>query len=730
MITAPYNFVPLNKEVFYPSWSNDGKEVSHDVPFEDGESGEIEITITAKSPIFIRNHSDDKDKPSSEFCHHINQNGAKEFYIPGSSLKGMVRSVLEILSFSKMRVDKKSLGQYFGVRDMTDKKMETLVGKANGLTNDKSFGYGILTKTDKGYQLEDYGNKIRLILQRDLKTKIDKYNGSQKDVSKKYTTVQPFTTIKVKPDQNNNPQKRGFFDKYTVVPDDNGEDGELFFGGHFGKKHYEFVLLKSDKQRVNKTLNFSSDDTVIQKFKTVYFDNQEKDNYVGNYWRGKDKIPVFYLKSNDSSIKQIGLTQLFKVAYEKNFLEAICQKPVDSKFELDLSETIFGTENENLALKGRVYFGHLKCTIPNLKPMNTVEQVLGSPRPTYYPNYISQTGQNGKVSKYKTLMDKDAVISGWKRYPLQPSIQPDYPLPKNADGKINHDVATKFKPLDSGTVFKGSLRFHNLKKAEIGALLSAITFHGQSEKHLHNIGMAKPLGYGKIDMQLTPKNLKYSQQEYLKEFENEMTKKIKDWRNSPQLKELFAMASIDTKPSDKLRYQLLENPNPKEEYSTTNKQGKKVYENNDFTGAKKAREYLMKFSTINSPNQQPSKKENHTNTQPSCNVEKSTENQKPTVSSPVLRSDNNGISKTKIRKVLQEKWNTHLKIFYHPNQIDEFLSGKFITTPHEQAEVYLRLQSNEIFKQLVYKIGDFNNDKLDEYQRQNLYEEILNFHFE
>ena len=91
MITAPYNFVPLNKEIFYPSWSNDGKEISHDIPFEDAESGEIDITITAKSPLFIRD-SENKE----QFCQHNGQ-----YYIPSSSVKGMVRNILEIMSFSK-----------------------------------------------------------------------------------------------------------------------------------------------------------------------------------------------------------------------------------------------------------------------------------------------------------------------------------------------------------------------------------------------------------------------------------------------------------------------------------------------------------------------------------------------------------------------------------------------------------------------------------------------------
>lgn len=55
MITAPYNFVPLNDKIFYPPWASDAtlKNI-HDVPFEDGESGVIELEITTKSPTFIK----------------------------------------------------------------------------------------------------------------------------------------------------------------------------------------------------------------------------------------------------------------------------------------------------------------------------------------------------------------------------------------------------------------------------------------------------------------------------------------------------------------------------------------------------------------------------------------------------------------------------------------------------------------------------------------------------
>lgn len=562
MITAPYNFVPLNKEVFYPSWADD---VSHDVPFEDGESGEIEITITAKSPIFIRNHSDDKDNPSSEFCHFINENGAKEFYIPGSSIKGMVRSVLEIMSFSKIAIDEEKFKKPLSVRDMTNQK--ELVGTANGC--------GFLIKNGNTYQLEDCGNILTI---------------SHFDLQKNYPNIKKLETAKAKY------EKFGFqtvkYQTYTKmmkvgqreiakkmakIDVTQQNSGILVFSGDIGNKKHEFIF-KSGGQKIQ------LESSIISNFKKAYFENDE--SVDGQYWKEKSKqlnvkIPVFYLKTKDTNkIIAIGLTQLFKLAYTKTIFDASKQDSNPNK--LDLTQTIFGTEKDKLALKGRVQFSHLKCTIERYEKQ--VDAILGSPNPTYYPNYIRQDGTNGKVSKYKTLMDTDAVISGWKRYPLHNQTM------QSGESSDKESVKTHFKPLESGTVFKGKLRFHNLKKCEIGALLSAITFHGQSDKCMHNIGMAKPLGYGKIDIKLIPKNLKYSQNEYLQEFEEEISKKISDWKNSAQLKELFAMANITTKSNQQLAYQLLEKKTGRKKKNGDDEV------TNEFTDVKKAREYLMPHS--------------------------------------------------------------------------------------------------------------------------------------
>ena len=99
-VKSTYNFVPapLESEVFTPKWAD---QVSQDIPFSDGESGEIEFTITAKSPIFIRNGYS-KGGESNEFSHGI-VNGEKKYFIPATSIKGMTRNVLEIITHARMK---------------------------------------------------------------------------------------------------------------------------------------------------------------------------------------------------------------------------------------------------------------------------------------------------------------------------------------------------------------------------------------------------------------------------------------------------------------------------------------------------------------------------------------------------------------------------------------------------------------------------------------------------
>lgn len=69
---------------------------------------------------------------------------------------------------------------------------------------------------------------------------------------------------------------------------------------------------------------------------------------------------------------------------------------------LDLTQAIFGYTDKDTkeALKGRVYFSHFPA-LGNPKELDLRGEILGTPRASYYPNYIKQ--QYGK--KLKSYMD-------------------------------------------------------------------------------------------------------------------------------------------------------------------------------------------------------------------------------------------------------------------------------------------------------------------------------------
>ncbi|EGG0461950.1 hypothetical protein IDR50_000438 [Campylobacter lari] len=92
-IIAPYRFVNLHEKVFYPK----DEEISFDVPYKDEQSGVIDIKIIAKSPIFVGDKKSEDDKEVKFF--KIDE----KFCIPSSSIRGVVRTLAEVLSFAKLK---------------------------------------------------------------------------------------------------------------------------------------------------------------------------------------------------------------------------------------------------------------------------------------------------------------------------------------------------------------------------------------------------------------------------------------------------------------------------------------------------------------------------------------------------------------------------------------------------------------------------------------------------
>ena len=119
---SPFNFIEISDKTYNPDWS---EQISHDIPFSDGVSGVINLEIKAHTPIFIRNGHTKEDAEAKNAVYRSFSNIENRYFIPATSIKGEVRNILEILSFSKMEVDQRSL---FAQREWTNTELYSIKG--------------------------------------------------------------------------------------------------------------------------------------------------------------------------------------------------------------------------------------------------------------------------------------------------------------------------------------------------------------------------------------------------------------------------------------------------------------------------------------------------------------------------------------------------------------------------------------------------------------------------
>lgn len=553
MIKAPYNFVPLENRAFYPSWAN---HISQDIPFEDGVSGNIEYKITSETPIFVRNGYTDRKNPDTKFSQTPNG----QYFIPGTSIKGEIRNVLEILSFGKMTQVQDAR---FGIRDLSNNPEGRFYRQKIQNVHCGWLYKQLAEDGSEEYFINDCGTPGRIapeVIDKHYSTALAAFgqnlalnrqyadNDDEEKLRSAYNKYENILNISL---ENQDIEKR-LSGTFSTVPDNynriiadfspNGKKGCIVVTGQPSKrdpesrrgKYYEFVFFES-----NTNENEKVESQIIDDFITIHKNNYDYKNIWKRYLNEGKRVPVFFMRRNGNldPIDAIGLAYMFRIP-TANFIKGAIPIELQSNRRKDLAECIFGTAKESLKqLKGRVNISHaFACGTPN--KCGIVTTVLGSPKPSYGPLYASSGTWN----------DANAQIKGRKRYPVRTTL-----LPPNEG---TDSQTCKFIPLDQGTSFKGRITFHNLKECELGALIAALTFNGHPDC-CHSIGEAKPLGYGKVKISIDKlsvisikdifaKTDDPTQQEtdyYFNKFKDVMTENIgTGWENSNSIRELCAMA--------------------------------------------------------------------------------------------------------------------------------------------------------------------------------------------
>lgn len=570
-VRAPFNFVPISDEVHLVPW---GEQISQDLPFSDGLSGEIALEIKTETPLFVG---------SGEEGRFVQVKG--RHFIPATSIKGEVRQLLEILSFSRMSVDPR---MRFAQREWKDEEIYTLKGDQGSVRG------GFLRRVGSGYEIVDCGRPYR-VSQEELDKKLGdkaffwetfseeqgvRLNELQDGIDPKLASykyhlleqcgaseeILTLNSFRMLPGS----QRRVAFDPFGEV------EGYVVFTGQpdnvkIGKaservgvkgagKFYEFVFGKETGEVVKLSRE------LFDQYKFIYQrkDNAEEWSRISRELNSDDGVPVFFRVDANGKLKDFGFALLYKEVYQNRPMDLLPKKHKESE-GLDFAQAIFGyvADKDGEALKGRVHFSHAFAEEGSVKVMEPVRLILNSPKASFYPFYIDQDG--GDLKSYDS---PGARLKGWKRYHVQESV---WNAPEN--NKVNEAVYSTITPLKEGATFRGKVRFHNLRPVELGALLSALTFHGNERECFHQLGQAKPYGYGlcRYEVQLNLPENEHDATYYMGLFEQMMSETM-DWHKTAQVQELCLLAH-EKAGQEVARYMVLDHERDVNEFKDAKEKG-------------------------------------------------------------------------------------------------------------------------------------------------------------
>lgn len=539
---APYNFVPLPEKVFTISDDEEQKIRArlNDKYHSDRHTGYIDLEITTETPLYTRcaipaevwknqDHLNGKPKVTSvpecqDFFHHGNPEIP---IIPGSTLRGMTRALVEILSYSKIPFTNFPK-QFFhrGVMDtssMGKKYREKMLRKRGYLEfdypSDQLKGGYLEIENEKYYIRPAFENYKTIVhIEEDTVKQLLKST----DQSFNYHHVYPVWLLPKPPScpprkSSELKLRMSYIDQITdisLTERPGFRRANLVITGKTDKKHLHCAIYEknSEDRRIDIPL----------KLWQLYKEDLEIQRNEENTPRElKNDTPLFYLLDDQHKLVFFGPTMMFRLPYPNTILDFI---PEDLRCgnKLDLAEAIFGQVEENKHLAGRVFFSDAVWKPksdeqnPFLKEDSSddgrrIPKILSSPKPTSFQLYLNQPEKDVQnESTLKSYYDKgETIIRGFKRYwhkkPNQKEIfEENYEIKNNevfGKSKNGNDEGQKssqhtiISPVKQGTKFISRIYFENLSKLELGALLSALSL---PESKRHKLGMGKPLGLGTI----------------------------------------------------------------------------------------------------------------------------------------------------------------------------------------------------------------------------------------
>ena len=528
-VGAPYNFVPLGTKVYRKGGITKHNEMT-------GLSGYLNYQVTAQTPIM----ADGGDG-------HFYKDKHGKAAIPGSTMRGLVRSNMQVLSQSSIVDDIANAKLMYrcvgGSKQNLNKKVyENTLGTATVSAGKGSFsvlknvkgGY-ISCKNGRYYMIpssmqklqEELGERNYYILSE--RTIIeDDFRGFEMLRKNPCVLQNSNTTPFVKEESKGRTQYKGqknynYKPYYQTVyyqlkgtrnisalseePQDGYKKGTLITTGFMNQKKAFYVIPEMAEVPESEWISISVQDvdsfkrdfegrknqlTVATGYNLAKMQKAEKEKlkedvlrFFGLPEEGKVK-PVFYIELGGKLY--FGFTPRLRLFYDKEIYDGLSDEQKDNS--LDYCKALFGFASDTESYRSRLSFQDASLDTPDSEN-GKVSLVLGEPKPTSYLDYLM--GKDGAPAAYRG----EFSLRGMKQYWLHSEAA-------RPDMGNNKEVGSEFYPYPDGTSFTGRIRFTNLSEEELGMLLWSLLLEKESQQ---NIGKGKPYGYGRVTISLKGLNI-------------------------------------------------------------------------------------------------------------------------------------------------------------------------------------------------------------------------------
>lgn len=532
---APYNFVPLPEAIVKVD-----STPSHDR--YSGYTGSITCTLTTETPLYIRcgmspeAFQADGEKAFHELSEQQKLERARFFFgadpdeplIPGSSLRGMLRSLVEIVGYGKQQWvtdellvyravgDPTSLGEFYRQQVLGANKSRSPNTHVDYPTRNLRAGY--LAATPDGWAIRPavghlgesfvhveysaadaitggYGRQALydVFVVPALRKTLNRGRRGPGDL---ILDVAVAATVQTRSDRDD-PSPVG------MVP------GVLVESGHMGgphPKHWHCVIYEP---------NLAA--PLIQippEMWRIYEGDRDltRGSTTPTRKLTTSDDPLFYLVDNKGQLVFFGPTMMFRLPYPNTPLSGFVPANLRRERDVDLAEAIFGyNKSDEVPEAERAYAGRVSISDAVFKKATgeiwlsstpITPKILGSPKPTSFQLYLTQQEPNDRrrLDHYASPSPHRTVIRGHKLYWHQAVTTINH-VAETDQKKVDRSPKqfTRIKPVARGVSFGFTIHFENLRDFELGALLWVVNLPGKtSGTYRHKLGMAKPLGFGSV----------------------------------------------------------------------------------------------------------------------------------------------------------------------------------------------------------------------------------------